>query len=358
MEKFKKNIMQKKSETISYAYSDSGEVLIRKRKRKNKILGGNKTKKLLIAGIAILSALIISFLVLWLIGFFNLRAKAPENLGDVVYYNGHKYIFNDSIISTLFIGYDQSERDEEEGKAGQSDFIYLMALDLKNHKTKAISIPRDTMVDVEQYYYGDYYGTNDKMQIALSYAYGDGREQSSELTKNAVSRLLFNMQINKYVSLNMQGVGELSTAIGGVRLNPLESIPKTSIEKGKSINLSSSNANAYVRWRDSDMYGSENRRKRDVQFMEEFYKKSFVSFRKDIASMIRLYNKGQEYATTNIGIPELVYMGTNSFNFDINKIETETIKGTTQMGPQFVEFWPDDTSVFETVIDVFYICVD
>lgn len=357
MKKFKEKIKTNKNVSISYAYSETGEVLIRKRKRKRNFMD-NKLKKLLISGIILLSVLIITFLVMWLIGFFNFRAQAPENLGNVVYYNGHKYVFNENIISSLFIGYDQSEKDEEEGKAGQSDFVYLMALDLQNHMTKAISIPRDTMVDIEQYYDEEYYGTNNKMQIALSYAYGDGREKSSELTKKAVSRLLFNMPINKYISLNMEGVGSISAAIGGVKLFPLESIPKTNIIKDKRINLSDSNATAYVRWRSSDMYGSENRRKRDVQFMEEFYKSAFKAFIKNLSSMVDLFIQGQKYSVTNIGIPELIFMAVNSYNFDINKIETKTIAGNTQMGEKFVEFWPDETNIFETILDVYYICVD
>ena len=67
----------------------------------------------------------------------------------------------------------------------------------------------------------DYFGNElgkDVQHLALAYAYGDGREQSCELMTEAVSDLMFGLQIDSYFATNISTVQILNDEIGGVEV--------------------------------------------------------------------------------------------------------------------------------------------
>lgn len=213
----------------------------------------------------------------------------------------------------------------------------LVTLDTENDKVREISIPRDMMVKFDQFVIENYTGEGKEMQICSSYAFGSGKEDSCENTTNAVSRLLYNMPIKKYISLNMDGVGPLTDAIGGVNLTPIESIPNTAIKKGNKILLLGNNARSYVKWRSSDKNGSENRRKRDIQFSEEYYKQGFKKVAGNIGTIIDIYNACLPYVVSNFGLPDLIYSSTVVFGADISHLETYSLTGEKKVNDDMVE---------------------
>ena len=59
-------------------------------------------------------------------------------------------------------------------------------------------------------------------QLALSHAYGTGREDSCENVRNTVSDLLYGITIDHYVSMNMGGIAVLNDAVGGVTVQVVD----------------------------------------------------------------------------------------------------------------------------------------
>ena len=53
-------------------------------------------------------------------------------------------------------------------------------------------------------------------QICLSHGIGDGKEQSCLLTQKAVSWLMLGINIDFYISMEMDGISALNDALGGV----------------------------------------------------------------------------------------------------------------------------------------------
>ena len=140
---------------------------------------------------------------------------------------------NENMVSVAVIGYDRQTEEVVPGKSvGQADAIMVLAVNLDTGKTTGIGIPRDSMVEVGEFM-GDTFTGMSTMQLCLAYAYGDGGELSSQYTASAVSRVLYNMPVNYYFSLDMDGVGALADAIGGVSLTPTQSIPNTNIVEGE-----------------------------------------------------------------------------------------------------------------------------
>ena len=82
------------------------------------------------------------------------------------------------------------------GKGGDADAIFLIAEDASRDQAQIVLIPRNTMTEIEVFdYFGEPLGT-ETQQLTLAYAFGDGREESCELTAEALSKLLFGLKID------------------------------------------------------------------------------------------------------------------------------------------------------------------
>ena len=77
------------------------------------------------------------------------RAKIACEQGKEVTYQGEKYVYNEDLVSILFLGVDKEAFEEGgmvgDGKAGQADALFLLVLDTKTGKNRLIAISRDTM---------------------------------------------------------------------------------------------------------------------------------------------------------------------------------------------------------------------
>ena len=150
------------------------------------------------------------------------RAKIACEQGKEVTYQGEKYVYNEDLVSILFLGVDKEAFEEGgtvgDGKAGQADALFLLVLDTKTGKSRLIAISRDTMTDVNVYSdLGNFIGT-EKLQLCLAYTYGDGKEKSCENTVRAVSRLFYGMPVAAYAALDLDAIAVLTDAVGGVEV--------------------------------------------------------------------------------------------------------------------------------------------
>ena len=66
----------------------------------------------------------------------------------------------------------------------------------------------------------------------------------------------------------------------------------------------------------------------------------------------------QQYSTTNLGIGEFTFLASEVVHSGLSNLTVTTLQGTQQKGPQFVEFYPDEANVYQTVLDTFYTPVD
>lgn len=283
---------------------------------------------------------------------------SSKDKGKTVTYNGKTYRYNENIVSIVVIGTDLGWSTTGEGQAGQADAIMVVALDTETGDMKAIGVPRETMVDVDENVGSSFVG-QDTMQLSLAYSYGDGYASSSENVVRAVSRILYNMPMNYYFTIQMDGVSVLNDAVGGVTLTPLESIPGTSIREGKTLTLYGSNAQRYVQYRDTSyLESSSDRQARQVQYLKAFFTQAIATAKGNPVSLIELYRAVQDYSTTNLGISEFTFLASKLVNSGLSDLNITTLSGTQQKGAQFVEFYPDEASTYQTVLDTFYTPVD
>ena len=278
--------------------------------------------------------------------------------GKIIEYNGHKYQFNENLIDLSFIGYDTNDDDTEAGRDGQADFLLVMAMDTEKGTLKGISIPRDTMVQPNDYSGANYFGAMEKEQIAVSFSYAHELNESCQKTSEAMSRLIYNMPIKFYFGLNLDGITPINDAVGGIDVKALETIPNTNIEKDKDIKLHGNNAERYVRYRNKSILdSSQMRRARDDQYMKNFYSQSIQNIR-DIYIISDLFNAALDYSVTNLSLPEFLYLSQLSLTQHINSFEIITFKGEMKQGQSYAEFWANETDIFEKMLEVFYVQID
>lgn len=286
--------------------------------------------------------------------------QAIEEKGKTVEYNGKTYALNEHMVSVAFIGFDNRTTNSASGNdvAGQSDTIMVIALNTDTGKATGIVIPRDSMVDVDTYISGNYNGTH-TMQICLQYSYGSTSEESSELVARCASRVLYGMPIDYYFTLNVEGVGPLNDAVGGVTLVPVQSVPSVGITEGVETTLYGKTAERYVQFRDtSTLTSSLDRQRRQVSYLKAFTSKVLQNATGDPAALLSLYQTAQDYTWTNLGFDQFSYLVSTMLANGMTSFDVVTLDGEMGEGETYAEFHLNQDAVYQTVLDTYYTPVD
>ena len=260
------------------------------------------------------------------------------------------------MVSVAFIGSDGAQTG---GTVGQADAVVLFTFNLETGAVKVISIPRDSMVDVSEYA-GDAYVGQDTMQLCLAYSYGDGAWTSSQRVADLVSRVLYDVPVSYYFTLNLQGIAALNDAIGGVTLTPLQTLTKSeNIVEGQQTTLWGDDARLYVQWRDqSDNTSSLDRQQRQMQYLSAFFEQAIAAAKADPAVIANIYNTAAQYAWTTLGFDEFSYLASQVLSLGISSVDVESLPGTMGMGERYAEFYLDKEGVRQVVLTTFYHEVD
>lgn len=292
-----------------------------------------------------------------------------ENGGINVTYKGVNYTLNKDISTVLFLGIDKENYSEEKieyGAGGQSDTLILIAINHKTGETKMIPISRNSMVMVDQYNSDGTYWKQNLMQIAAAYAYGDGKETSCQNSMKAVSRLLYGMPINQYISIDLSCVKKVNDAIGGVKVTVLEDLDGVGgypdLVKGNEVTLMGEEAEHYIRHRKTVIEAGEEhldnndaRMARQRQYISAFAKKAINMTKKDLGLPLTLFDQFKDDMVTNITPSELVYYASLLINKGFHNSMT-SIPGEVKHKEktEFTEFYPDQEALYQVILDTFY----
>ena len=326
--------------------------------------------KIGISALAIILAVILAFVGTF--AFLESRGKnelknVPDqtNYQETIEYNGNKYVYNSDVIAIAFMGVDKRDLGLDNGSVGtggQSDADILLTINTKTGKAKAIAIPRDTMVDVDLYSESGIFLRSEKMQLCLSYAYGDGKAKSAENTANSISRILYDVPITKYFALDLNGIAPINDSIGGVTVDSLYDFKDIGIKKGDKIKLTGDMTEKYVRQRDMDtVNASLNRTARQVQYVKAFASQVIPAVTQDFSVVTRLYDTASKYSTTNLSLSNVTYLASLMLSKGITNFDAVTLEGDMQESTKkdyadfvYAEFYPDKDKLMQLVLDTFY----
>ena len=292
---------------------------------------------------------------------------AVEALGslvkNVLEYNGKKYRRNTAVRAILCIGVDttgEMQQYQVSGEAGQADGIFLVAQDAALDKVQIVMIPRDTMTEILLF---DYFGNElgrDVQHLTLAYAYGDGREQSCELMTEAVSELMFGLQIDGYFATNISTVEILNDEIGGVEVliedeSLAEKYPEFII--GGTVLLNGEQATQYIRYRDINQYQTAlTRLERQKKYIKAYIETARCRAEEDDQVIVRLMDDVEKYMITNMAKDQYMDMGLAVLNSPQIMEEGDflTLPGEVARTDLYEEFYPDEEKLKELVIQLFY----
>lgn len=280
---------------------------------------------------------------------------------DWVVYDGRVYDYNEDVMTFLFMGIDK--RDEEvkevygEINAGQADALFLLVLNPHDKTARVIGINRNAMADVDIYdEYGNYVNTR-KAPIAVQHGFGDGKKQSCELQKTAVSKLFYSLPIHGYVAVNMSAIPALNAAVGGVDVTPGYSFSSEGYDfvQGQAIHLDGAQAFAFLHGRDVTMAGSADLRlQRQKDYVSAFLSKAKTMMSANPLLALEIYNSVEKQMTTDLTPQRVMYLSDIAGDYSVDKNGFYLMEGVTRVGDVYEEFYPDEDALVRLMLEVFY----
>ena len=296
-----------------------------------------------------------------------LPAEMPEAVdyegqeAETVNINGKNYRLNENISTLLMIGVDDMEVEQSLGyrNDAMADFLVLAVFDNEKKTCRLLQIDRNTMADVPMLgAMGDYIGLTTE-QIAYAHSYGDGLEESCENTVLAVSRMLYNVQIDNYISLAMGGIPALNDAVGGVTVTIEDDFTGVddTLKKGETVTLMGEHAEHFVRGRKymPDDPLNAARMRRQAEYMTSLAGKLREKLNEDEAFIFNVYDAVADYLVTDYDVNGLGELSEAFSDYELEDILT--LKGENVV-EDYEYFYLDDDALRDTIADLFYIPVE
>ena len=277
---------------------------------------------------------------------------------NTVEYEGSTYIYNDHLSNYLFMGIDSLEEVsnmESQMDAGQADSIFVVSLDRAEETIQVLSIPRDTITEIEVFNpSGTSLGMTDN-HINLQYAYGDGKKESCELMKTAVSNLLHGLPIQGYYSMNISGISEVGKLVGDVEIV----VPDDSLEEhdpyfkeGATVIINGDNAEEFLRYRDTGKSQSALvRQQRQKTYLKALIPKLQEKMQTNSSFVGNLLDDIQPYSVTNMGNDVFVKLLNAAGN---STLETQTVPGKGVEGKYYDEYHVNEDELYGLILSMFY----
>ena len=330
-------------------------------------------KKVLIIVVSVILALVICIVtalqVLWLKGrssFFDvaLDMSVPDTIsaevqdnGEYIIYKGEKYKYNKEVTNILFMGVDKrsidSKKQDETG--GQADTIVMIAMNMKDRVMNLIAPPRDTVTDVAVYTQSGHYNGMKKLQVCLAYAYGDGKSSSCENTVSSVKNIFYNVPINTYFALDLDGIAEVNDAVGGVDVVSPQTIGQ--FNEGESYHLEGSQAEKFVRDRTKTEVGASMKRlDRQKVYARSFMSTMTSAIKKDITKAVSVYNETAPYSCTNLNAAKVTYLASEFVAGKGMSSQISSVPGKISLDEStgLARYDIDQEKFFELFLSVYY----
>ncbi len=282
----------------------------------------------------------------------NRTQKEPDSLGRADS-DGPRYVLNDNIESILVLGIDSLiTPDGSKADSQQSDFVALVVIDKLNHSFKVLHINRDTMTEIIQINDdGEEYGRYNA-QLALAHAYGGSDKLRCRNTVDVVENLLYNINIDHYLSVTMDAVSVINDSLGGVTVTLTDDLPALGQEfvEGAEVTLMGDDALNFVRWRSNEATQSNlERMERQRQYISALFDKYTTVKLENTLDTLTSVN---DYIVSDCTINQLTLLLERLQGYTHEG--TSSLKGEALKTGEYVEYHIDEGAAKETVIDLFY----
>lgn len=322
-------------------------------------------RKVELRQVLIMAAILILVLVMLYSGLrilestvFHKGAETDQDIpGKTIVRDGISYYPKQDVVTILLTGVDTEGPMVSSGSYNnfaEADMISLLIFDETNKKLDVISLNRDSMVTIPVLGIGGKPAGSKFGQLALAHTYGSGLKDSSENLKKAVSDLLYSIQIDYYVTLNMDAIAILNDAVGGVTVNVTDDFSEVdpSIPLGK-VTLNGEQATNFVRVRHN--LGNQlnlNRMERHREYMSGFMDALKTKLESDPSFMVSALSDVRDYMVTDCGDKTMANLADRYKGY--NLADMISPKGENKKGEEFMEFYLDETDLDRVILKYLY----
>jgi len=284
-----------------------------------------------------------------------------EDDGALLYYNGAWYAPRDDVETVLVLGLDRSEQEGigVSGSYAQSDLILLLKIDRTNETYQALQINRDTMAEIQDFdEYGRPSGTY-MAQLALAYAHAQAYTQNDRTAgmaaMDAVSKLMYGVEIDHYVTLTMDGLMALNDLVGGVTVEIKDdfSAVDPTLVQGETVTLLGEHALNYVRGRHDVGEGTNlERMGRQQEYLAGLQERLSALSAEEEGFLSAALLEVNEYMDSDCTIQQLSGLAESFRDFQMEGYMA--LEGEAVETEKYVEFYPDEKALQRLVVEEFY----
>ena len=289
--------------------------------------------------------------------FYNNNTVDQGFVSKTITRDGVDYFPRQDITVLLVMGIDQNgpvEDSESYNNKGAADTVMLLIFDETNKECRILALNRDTMLEmpvlgINGREAGTFFG-----QLALSHTYGSGLQDSCENTRKTVSNFLYGINIDYYVSANVDAVAIFNDAVGGVKVTVTEDFSEIdpTIEMGEVV-LNGQQAIHYVQNRRG--VGDQlnvSRMERQREYMESFLAAFQTQQGQDVNFVASLFEEVSAYIVTDCSVTTMSKMLENFNSYEL--VEIVTPEGENVLGSEYYEFYVDEEALDELILRLFY----
>lgn len=287
-----------------------------------------------------------------------------NNKASTLHFDGKDYQLKENMEVILIMGIDDREDIGDSQFAihnSQADVLYVYAVDHKNKTYQAIQLNRETMTGIQTYNDDGTKDTIAEAQICLAHSFGKTEQGRCLNTVDAVSGLLFNMQIDHYISLNMKAISILNEQVGGVTVTVpagLESADPA-FKEGAKVRLQGKQAELFVRSRMSlENDTNEFRMERQQMFLNSWMEQANQRMDSDSGFALGLVLSLSDYMTSDMSANALSDLANQLKEYkNLGTVKTigETLLESEAKISAFREYYVDMDDLERKVIDLFYV---
>jgi anionic cell wall polymer biosynthesis LytR-Cps2A-Psr (LCP) family protein len=149
----------------------------------------------------------------------------------------------------------------------------------------------------------------------------------------------------------MEGFSKITDELGGVKITMTEDYThiNPAFKKGETVTLNGEMAQQYVRYRDTNVSGSNNERMERQSLFIEALVQQLQEEMQGTKDVVQLYKKMEPYMVTDISEGELKKM----INYKLEG-EVDKVPGTVRQGEKYDELVVDNEKLQEKVVKTFY----
>jgi LCP family protein required for cell wall assembly len=326
----------------------------------------SKSKKILLAGIALVVVLAVSGGIYQYVQMQNTKRifeeqqelKRLERLEQESAKESVNSIYQEDRINLLVMGFDKDESRLDAWRLFRPDAIVLVSLNLKDDSVDLVSIPRDSLVWIA------HRPGKDKINAAFYYGHdlGGGKTDAAreikgyEYVVDTVSEFFGNVYINNYMAMDMDGFMRLVDDMGGVEMDMEEEAYDPvdwAMLYGKTgrQQLSGFELLMYVRYRAKDSTRDIDRVERTQQAFQAVYTK--LRAQNMVTMLPKLIENYKDNVDTNLTLKEMSSLALYAQKIDLANMNKHVVDGTYEYRENNIYYIPDEDARVALVEKVF-----